>query len=145
MQPNPTEKVTALVKACLRYEVPMTPRGAGADVEGVCIPYSGGISIATDPLTWMNFELDSSCLWVGAGVGKKTLNRAAAKHGFVFAPGPSSELCVGGMAATFDSGVCTLRYGDARVHHHAAGRRYAGEAGGAQVVCWPGVESAVHW
>ncbi|CAG9577756.1 D-lactate dehydrogenase-like protein [Leishmania major strain Friedlin] len=114
VRPNSTEQVAAVVQVCAKYKVPMTPRGAGTGIEGACIPYAGGIVIDTDRLTRMDFDLDNSCVWVGAGVRKMTLNKAAAKHGFVFGPDPSSNPCVGGMVATSGSGMCTLRYGTTR-------------------------------
>ncbi|GET90287.1 D-lactate dehydrogenase-like protein [Leishmania tarentolae] len=114
VRPSSTEQVAAVVKVCAKYRVPMTPRGAGTGIEGACVPYAGGIVIDTDRLTRMDFDLDNSCVWVGAGVRKMTLNKAAAKHGLVFGPDPSSNPCVGGMVATSSSGMCTLRYGTTR-------------------------------
>ncbi|KAK7197643.1 D-lactate dehydrogenase-like protein [Novymonas esmeraldas] len=114
VRPGSTEQVAAVVRVCARHKVPMTPRGAGTGIEGACIPYAGGIVIDTDLLTRMDFDLENACVWVGAGVRKMALNKAAAKHGFVFGPDPSSNPCVGGMVSTSGSGMCTLRYGTTR-------------------------------
>ncbi|KAL7695306.1 D-lactate dehydrogenase-like protein [Lotmaria passim] len=114
VRPATTEAVADVVKICARHKVPMTPRGAGTGIEGGCIPYAGGIVIDTDRLNRLDFDVENACVWVGAGVRKLTLNKAAAKHNFLFGPDPSSNPAVGGMVATSGSGMCTLRYGTTR-------------------------------
>ncbi|KPA80297.1 D-lactate dehydrogenase-like protein [Leptomonas pyrrhocoris] len=114
VRPDTTEKVATVVKICAKHKVPMTPRGAGTGIEGGCIPYAGGIVIDTELLKRLEFDLENACVWVGAGVRKAALNKAAAKHGFLFGPDPSSDPFVGGMVACSGSGMCTLRYGTTR-------------------------------
>jgi D-lactate dehydrogenase (cytochrome) len=114
VRPSSTEMVAEVVKICARHKVPMTPRGAGTGIEGGCIPYAGGVVIDTELLNRLDFDLENACVWVGAGVRKMALNKAAAKHGFLFGPDPSSNPCVGGMVSTSGSGMCTLRYGTTR-------------------------------
>ena len=112
--PTSIEEVAAVVKICSGLRVPMTPRGAGTGVEGGAIPYAGGIVIDTLNLKRMDFDVENACVWVGAGVKKLALNRAANAKGFLFGPDPASNPSVGGMVSTSGSGMSTLRYGTTR-------------------------------
>ncbi|KAG5475968.1 hypothetical protein CUR178_03683 [Leishmania enriettii] len=112
--PSSVEEVAAVVKVCVAHKVPMTPRGAGTGVEGGVIPYAGGIVIDTAGLLRMDFDIENACVWVGAGVKKLALNRAASERGFLFGPDPASDPSVGGMVSTSGSGMSTLRYGTTR-------------------------------
>ena len=112
--PTSIEEVAAVVKICSGLRVPMTPRGAGTGVEGGAIPYAGGIVIDTLNLKRMDFDVENACVWVGAGVKKLALNRAANAKGFLFGPDPASNPTVGGMVSTSGSGMSTLRYGTTR-------------------------------
>ncbi|EPY31124.1 D-lactate dehydrogenase (cytochrome) [Angomonas deanei] len=92
----------------------MTPRGAGTGLEGGCVPYAGGIVVDTARLSRLDIDKDNSCVWVGAGVTKLQLSKAALKVGLHFGPDPSSNPCVGGMVSTSGSGMSTLKYGTTR-------------------------------
>ncbi|ORC90082.1 D-lactate dehydrogenase-like protein [Trypanosoma theileri] len=92
----------------------MTPRGAGTGIEGGAIPYAGGVVIDTCNLQRMDFDVRNAFVWVGAGVTKLQLVKAARKLGFTFGPDPSSNPCVGGMVSTSGSGMSTLKYGTTR-------------------------------
>ncbi|KAG5475437.1 hypothetical protein LSCM1_03554 [Leishmania martiniquensis] len=112
--PGSVEEVAAVVKTCAAHKVPMTLRGAGTGAEGGAIPYAGGIVIDTAKLTQIDFYIDNVCVWVGAGVKKLALSRAAREKGFLFGPDPASDPSAGGMVSTSGSGMSTLRYGTTR-------------------------------
>ena len=112
--PSTIEEVAAVVKICSGLRVPMTPSGARTGLEGGAIPYAGGIVIDTLNLKRMDFDVENACVWVGAGVKKLALNRAANAKGFLFGPDPASNPSVGGMVSTSGSGMSTLRYGTTR-------------------------------
>src|SRR6266581_223909 len=43
--PTSTEQVVAIVKACVEFDVPFLPRGAGTSLAGGCLPVGGGVMI----------------------------------------------------------------------------------------------------
>ncbi|KEG09940.1 D-lactate dehydrogenase-like protein [Trypanosoma grayi] len=112
--PATIEQVAAVVKLCAAHRAPMTPRGAGTGIEGGAIPYGGGVVIDTNGLQRMDFDVNNAFVWVGAGVKKLQLVKAARERGFTFGPDPSSNPCVGGMVSTSGSGMSTLKYGTTR-------------------------------
>ncbi|KAK7195929.1 D-lactate dehydrogenase-like protein [Novymonas esmeraldas] len=112
--PSSVEEVAAVVRVCAAHKVPMTPRGAGTGLEGGAIPYAGGIVIDTTGLRKIEVDMENACVWVGAGVKKLALSRAAKEKGLHFGPDPASNPSVGGMVATSGSGMSTLRYGTTR-------------------------------
>ncbi|CAD2216916.1 FAD binding domain containing protein, putative [Angomonas deanei] len=112
--PQTPELVARVVAICAKHKVPMTPRGAGTGLEGGCVPYAGGIVVDTARLSRLDIDKDNSCVWVGAGVTKLQLSKAALKVGLHFGPDPSSNPCVGGMVSTSGSGMSTLKYGTTR-------------------------------
>ena len=73
--PSTAEQVAACVRACISRGLPIVPRGAGTGVEGGCIPYSGGVVVATDRLRDISLNKDDMVCSVGAGVRKMELNK----------------------------------------------------------------------
>ncbi|RNF09558.1 D-lactate dehydrogenase-like protein [Trypanosoma conorhini] len=112
--PSSVEQVAAVVRLCAAHKIPMTPRGAGTGLEGGAIALTGGVVIDAARLQRMDFDVRNAVVWVGAGVRKLRLMKAAREHGLLFGPDPSSNPCVGGMVATSGSGMTTLKYGTTR-------------------------------
>ncbi|MCQ2070534.1 MAG: FAD-binding oxidoreductase, partial [archaeon] len=46
VQPISTEEVSEIMKIAYKYEVPVTPRGAGTGLCGAAVPIMGGIVVA---------------------------------------------------------------------------------------------------
>lgn len=112
--PTTPELVAAVVKLCDKFDVPITPRGAGTGLEGGCIPYGRGLVIDTSKLLDITIDKNNNCAWVGAGVKKLQLNKHLSQFGFVFGPDPASNPSVGGMVSTSGSGMSTVKYGTTR-------------------------------
>jgi D-lactate dehydrogenase (cytochrome) len=112
--PGSIDQVAALVRACAAHAVPLTPRGAGSGVEGGAIPVRRGVVLDTSRLNTVRVLPDEGLAVVGAGVRKLELKQAAARHGLLFGPDPSSNPSIGGMASTGASGMTTCRYGTTR-------------------------------
>jgi len=115
--PLNARETSAVVEACARRRVRVTPRGAGTGLEGGCVPYGGGCVIDTSRMKTIDVsgvERGDGVARVGAGVLKSELNAALKPLGFVFGPDPSSNPSIGGMASTGGSGLSTLKYGTSK-------------------------------
>jgi glycolate oxidase len=112
--PRTTQEVSALLKYCSRYDIPVVPRGAGTSLCGGAIPQEDAVVIA---LTRMNRILDvdfaNRAATVQAGVTNLAISEAVAADGFFYAPDPSSQLActIGGNIGMNSGGAHCLKYG----------------------------------
>ena len=112
--PRTTQEVSAVLKYCSRYDIPVVPRGAGTSLCGGAIPQEDAVVIA---LTRMNriVEVDfaNRAATVQAGVTNLAISEAVAADGFFYAPDPSSQLActIGGNIGMNSGGAHCLKYG----------------------------------
>lgn len=113
--PKSTEEVAAIVKACLRHRVPVTPYGGGTSLEAGMCPARGGVSIDMNLMKELKevHEADLDCV-VEPGVGWVELNERLQPLGLFFPLDPGPGATVGGMCATRCSGSLAVRYGTMR-------------------------------
>jgi D-lactate dehydrogenase (cytochrome) len=115
VQPESTEQVSAIMKLCARYSVPVVPYGGGTSLEGQLLAPAGGISIDFSRMKRVIAlrEEDLDCT-VQAGLGYIELNEILRPLGLWFPLDPGPGASVGGMIATRCSGSTAVRYGSMR-------------------------------
>ena len=112
--PTSTEQVVQIVKVCNELNVPFLPRGAGTSLAGGCLPVGGGVMITLSRMKRI-LEVDYRNRYavVEPGVINLWLTNHLKRHGYHFAPDPSSQgaCTIGGNVATNSGGPHTLKYG----------------------------------
>jgi glycolate oxidase subunit GlcD len=117
--PRNRDEVQAVVRACRRAGVSFVPRGAGTGLSGGAVAADGGVVIECSLMKRI-LALDpvDRIAMVEPGVVNAELSRAAAPHGLLYAPDPSSQLVctIGGNVAENSGGPHTLKYGTTTNH-----------------------------
>jgi glycolate oxidase len=112
--PRTTAQVAAVVQGCLDSGVPYVARGSGTGLSGGALPHAEGVLIVMSQMREI-FEVDiaSERAVVQPGVINLHVTRAAAPHGYYYAPDPSSQqICsIGGNVAENSGGAHCLKYG----------------------------------
>ncbi len=112
--PESADEVVELVRACHRVGVPFVARGSGTSLSGGSLPVEGGVVIALNRLNRI-LRLDPAqrIAVVEPGVVNAQVSQAAAPHGLLYAPDPSSQtICtIGGNVAFNSGGAHCLKYG----------------------------------
>ena len=112
-----TDEVVTTMSWASKYGVPVVPRGGGTGLAGGATASDGCVMLS---LTRMDsiLEMDPADEFAvaEAGVLNADLNRAAAAHGLMYAPDPSSyEIStIGGNLATNAGGLRCVKYGVTR-------------------------------
>jgi glycolate oxidase len=108
------DEVVAAVKACHRLGVPFVARGSGTSLSGGSLPIEGGVVIALNRLNRvLRVDPEARIAVVQPGVINAHVSVAAARHGLVYAPDPSSQsVCtIGGNLAFNAGGAHCLKHG----------------------------------
>jgi len=112
-----TEHVAAALDWAQRHRVPVVPRGGGTSLAGGATAVDGCLVLSTVRMTEIR-EVDPANELAVAEAGAITadLDRAAAEHGLMYAPDPSSyEIStIGGNLATNAGGLRCVKYGVTR-------------------------------
>ncbi|KAB2813592.1 FAD-binding protein [Pimelobacter simplex] len=115
--PRTTADVATALRLASSYGVPVVPRGAGTSLAGGASAVDGCLVLSTEAMTGIRSldPLDRVAV-VEAGVVNAHLDRAAAEHGLMYAPDPSSfEIStIGGNVATNAGGLRCVKYGVTR-------------------------------
>jgi len=112
--PSTTQEVSALLKVCAKYKIPVTPRGAGTGFAGGSVPINGGLVIV---LTKMNRLLainkDALFVEVEPGIVNGELGKLLKTEGLFYPPDPASlkSSTIGGNVATGAGGPSAVKYG----------------------------------
>ncbi len=113
IKPRTTEEISAIMKICNEYKIPVTPRGAGTGLSGGALPHLGGVLISFERMN--SYEIDERNLQVTTepGVITEVLQNAVKDKGLFYPPDPSSRgsCFIGGNIAENSGGPKAVKYG----------------------------------
>lgn len=120
-RPASAEETVELLREAYAARIAVTTAGAQSSTTAASITDSGillSLRGLTGPIV---VKPETRTVRAGAGVIVADVRRAAAEHGLLFAPDPTSEeeSTVGGAVACNASGARSLRYGPTRPHVQA--------------------------
>ncbi|MDR3781748.1 MAG: FAD-binding oxidoreductase, partial [Candidatus Nitrosotalea sp.] len=107
--PRNESDIIKIIRFAKRYQISVTPRGAGTGLVGSAL----GRGIIIDMKNIDEIKLGNNFVKVGTGVFKGHLDKILEKHGRFIGPNPSiGPFCtIGGMIGTNASGTHSLKYG----------------------------------
>ena len=117
VHPLTTEEVSSVFQIAQKFEVPITPRGAGFGYVGGCVPSHGGIVISSERMNRiLEISTPDFVAVVQPGVITGELQRSVRKKGLYYPPDPASlnDCSIGGNIATNAGGPKCLKYGVTR-------------------------------
>jgi glycolate oxidase len=112
--PEDAAQLAGVVRACAEHGVPFVARGSGTGLSGGALPHAEGVLVVTSKMrTITAVRRDDQRAVVEPGVINLDVTRAAAPHGYYYAPDPSSQqICsIGGNVAENSGGAHCLKYG----------------------------------
>lgn len=115
--PTTQQQIADTVHLCQQHKVRITARGAGTGTTGASVPLDNSIVLSTEKMDRIiKIDPDNRVMVVEPGVRNQAVQDAAAKHGFFWAPDPtSSSICtVGGNLAYNSAGPRAVKYGTPR-------------------------------
>lgn len=114
IKPISAEEISAVMKLCNQYKIPVTPRGAGTGLSGGALPLKGGVVISFERMNKI-IEIDERNLQVTTepGVITEVLQQAVKDKGLFYPPDPSSKgsCFIGGNIAENSGGPKAVKYG----------------------------------
>lgn len=114
IKPRTVEEISAVLKICNEYRIPVTPRGGGTGLSGGALPHLGGVLLSIERLNSI-LHIDERNLQVTteAGVITEELQNALKEKGLFYPPDPSSRgtCLIGGNIAENSGGPRAVKYG----------------------------------
>jgi glycolate oxidase subunit GlcD len=114
VKPASAEEISAVLKICNEYNIPVTPRGAGTGLSGGALPHLGGVLLSIERLNKI-IDIDERNLQVvtESGVITEILQDAVKAKGLFYPPDPSSRgsCMIGGNIAENSGGPKAVKYG----------------------------------
>jgi len=115
--PRTEQQVQEIVLACNHHKIPLIARGRGTGTTGATVPIHNELVISFERMNQI-LKMDplNRSIEVQPGVTNLQVQEAAAKHGFFWAPDPTSAaFCsVGGNLAYNSAGPRAVKYGTCR-------------------------------
>ncbi|MGJ3241612.1 MAG: FAD-binding oxidoreductase [Opitutales bacterium] len=116
VRPTREEQVGILLELANTHQVPVTTRGAGSSLTGAATPSRAGWVLDLTRLNRIRIDADARFAHVQAGAINGKVQAAAARHGLMYPPDPSSrDYCtIGGNIACNAGGLRGAKYGVTR-------------------------------
>jgi len=115
--PETEQHVIDITLICYQYKVIIIARGRGTGTTGATVPPSGSVVMSFEKMNRiLTLDADNRSMIVQPGVTNEEVQIAAEKHGFFWAPDPTSAaFCsVGGNLAYNSAGPRAVKYGTCR-------------------------------
>lgn len=117
VKPKDTASVSALLKICNQYKVPVTPRGGGTGLSGAALPVFGGVLLSMERFkSIIDIDTENLQATVEPGVITEVFMNAVAEKGLLYPVDPSSKgsCFIGGNVAHGSGGPRVVKYGTIR-------------------------------
>jgi len=117
LKPSTPEEVSAILKVCNKYLLPVTPRGAGTGLSGGALPVKKGVVISMERFNQiLNIDELNLQATVEPGVITEVFQNAVKEKGLFYPPDPASggSCFLGGNLANNSGGPKAVKYGVTR-------------------------------
>jgi glycolate oxidase len=114
IKPASAEEISAILKLCNQYKIPVTPRGAGTGLSGGALPHLGGVLLSIERLNKViNIDERNLQVTTESGVITEVLQDAVKERGLFYPPDPSSRgsCMIGGNISENSGGPKAVKYG----------------------------------
>ncbi|MBR5733916.1 MAG: FAD-binding protein [Desulfovibrionaceae bacterium] len=117
--PASTAEVSAVLKYCFSFGIPVTPRGAGSGMTGGSVPLYGGVVLSMQRMNAIeSIDEENFVATVQPGVITTALHKAVEAKGLFYPPDPASMAfsTIGGNIAENSGGMRAVKYGVTASH-----------------------------
>jgi glycolate oxidase len=114
IKPRTAEEISAIMRVCDQYRIPVTPRGAGTGLSGGALPQLGGVLLSTERMnSIIGIDERNGQVTTEPGVITEVLQNAVKERGLFYPPDPSSRgsCFIGGNIAENSGGPKAVKYG----------------------------------
>ncbi|MDN5939625.1 MAG: FAD-binding protein [Salinisphaera sp.] len=112
--PDTISQVQAIMRLCLREQLPVVARGAGTGLSGGALPLANGVLLSLSKFSRiLDIDPSNRTATMQPGVRNLAISEAASVYGLYYAPDPSSQIAcsIGGNVAENSGGLHCLKYG----------------------------------
>lgn len=117
LKPGTAEEVSAIMRVCHQYSIPVTPRGGGTGLSGGALPVQKGVVISMERFNKI-LAIDELNLQatVEPGVITEVFQQAVKEKGLFYPPDPASRgsCFIGGNVSENSGGPKAVKYGVTR-------------------------------
>ena len=117
VKPGTPEEVSAILRICNHYKLPVTPRGAGTGLAGAALPINKGLVLSMERFNKiLNIDELNLQATVEPGVITEVFQNAVKAKGLFYPPDPASRgsCFLGGNLAQNSGGPKAVKYGVTR-------------------------------